>query len=229
MKRLLCTLITCALASALLSSCGHRSSREVWEDTKTCSRYMGKGLRSLWGHHIDSRDSASYYQTWNDQSNEYEPLADTEPCDPTALEDYGTASRESPGDPGSTLPGIDGFSAPTGELAKLFRSVGFETDEYSVVGSENIKSLRSVADYLANHPRTYIFVEGHADERGAAAYNLALGSKRANSVRSFLIQNGVSPDQLFTLSYGKERPLALGHEESVWSKNRRAQFKIYEK
>lgn len=229
MKRSFCTLIACALAGLFLSSCGHRSSREVWEDTKTCSRYMGKGLRSLFGHHIDSRDSANYYQAWNDQSYDYEPLAGAESYEQAELEDYGTASRESPGDPGSALPGIDGFSTPQGELAKLFKNVSFDTDEYSVIGNENLKSLRTIADYLAKHPHTYIFVEGHADERGAAAYNLALGSRRANSVRSFLIQNGVDPDQLFTLSYGKERPLAMGHDESAWLSNRRAQFKIYEK
>lgn len=230
MKRSLCTIISCTLAATFLTSCGYRSSREVWEDTKTCSRYMGKGLRSLFGQHIDSRDSARHYQGWSDQGLEYEALADAECYESASIEDYGTVvASESPGDPGSALPGIDSFSSPKGQLASIFNTIRFDTDEYSVAGSENIKSLRAIADYLSKHPTTYVFVEGHADERGAAAYNLALGSRRANSVRSFLIQNGVDPDQLFTLSYGKERPLALGHDENTWSKNRRAQFKIYEK
>lgn len=224
MKRSLCTLFAFAFAATMLTSC-NRSSREVWEDTKTCSRYVGKGFRSLCGKHVDSREYSNYYQAW-EQEPEFEPLADC--YQPTAFEDYGVA-KESPGDPGSALPGIESFFMPKGHLASIFNSIHFDTDHYSVEGGENLRDLRAVADYLAKHSNTYVFIEGHADERGAAAYNLALGSRRANSVRSFLIQNGASPDQLFTISYGKEKPIAMGQGETTWSKNRRAQFKIYEK
>lgn len=218
-------LIVCIASMGLLTSCA-RSSCEVWEDTKTCSRYIGKGFRSLFGQHVDSREYATYYEGWDDEQ-EFIPLADTEPYSQLAFQEYAPPSRESPGDPGSSIPGIDGFSTPMGKLATLFSNIHFETDKYVVAG-ENLERLKEIADYLVKNPHVSLFVEGHADERGAAVYNLALGSRRANSVRTFLIQNGVNPDQLFTISYGKEHPLVMGHDESAWRKNRRAQFKIYE-
>lgn len=214
--------IACA---GLLSSCT-RSSHEMWEDTKTCSRYMGKGLRSLFGQHVDSREYASYYESWNDD-HEFVPLADNEEYRQLAMQDYVPISKESPGDPGSPIPGIDGFSSPMGKLAALFSNIHFDTDKYVVQGTENMQALKAIADYLIKNPNVYVFVEGHADERGSAAYNLALGSRRANSVRTFLIQNGVNPDQLFTISYGKEHPIVMGHDATAWEKNRRAQFKTY--
>jgi len=219
--------LACIACLGLFSSC-NRSSHEVWEDTKTCSRYMGKGVRSLFGQHVDSREYASYYECWN-EDQEFVPLADNEQYQQIAMQDYAPISKESPGDPGSPIPGIDGFSSPMGKLATLFSSVHFETDKYAVQGTENLRALKAIADYLVRNPHVYVFVEGHADERGAAAYNLALGSRRSNSVRTFLIQNGVNPDQLFTISYGKEHPVVMGHDEGSWKQNRRSQFKTYDR
>ncbi len=214
------TLLTIMALASLLCGC-QRTSREMWEDTKTGGRYMGRGFRSFCGQHTDSREYAmSNY--WNDES-EFIPLADSAQYDNLYL------SKESPGDPGSQIPGIEGFSSPTEKLAHVFDNIHFDLDNYTVKGRKNLEKLEKIAHYLVNHPKTYIFAEGHADERGAAAYNLALGSKRANSIRNFLIENGVHPDQLFTISYGKERPAALGHDELAWQQNRRSQFKIYAK
>ncbi len=226
MKKLI--ILSVIAASSLTSCC--RSRCEVWEDTKTCSRYLGKGVRSLFGEHVDSREYANFYEKWGDsdrgsRDSEFVPLADASHLN---TKDY-PAANESPGDPGSKIPGIEGFITPTGTLAPLFNNVHFETDSYSIEGSGNVATLRQIADYLADHPKMHIFVEGHADERGAAAYNLALGSRRANAVRTFLIQNGVDPEKLFTISYGVERPLVLGHDDAAWKKNRRAQFKLYER
>jgi peptidoglycan-associated lipoprotein len=215
----------------LLCSC-QRSSRELWEDTKTAGRYVGKGVHSLFGRHVDSYPMA--YQDWEEE--ELLSMNDDETYQAAAsfggMEEYGQGiplSKESPGDPGCPIPGIDGFFTPSGELAALFKSIHFETDQYSIRGPENLKAVEKIAHYLSKHPNVYVFVEGHADERGAAAYNLSLGSRRANSVRSLLVQNGVSPDQLFTVSYGKERPVTSEHNELAWQINRRAQFKVYEK
>ena len=71
-----------------------------------------------------------------------------------------------------------------------------------------------------------ITIEGHADERGTAEYNLALGERRALSVKTYLVSLGISPDRLHTISYGKEFPFDPGHNESAWAKNRRAHFVI---
>jgi peptidoglycan-associated lipoprotein len=92
-------------------------------------------------------------------------------------------------------------------------------DEGRMVVSANAEVLKKYATWM-------ITVEGHADERGTAEYNLALGEKRANAVKTYLISLGVSPDRLKVISYGKEFPFDPGHDESAWSKNRRAHFVI---
>jgi peptidoglycan-associated lipoprotein len=223
-----------ALTISTTSCC--RTRCEMWEDTKTCGRYLNKGVRSLFGQHLDSREYANFYEKWEEEDplasageSEFIPLADLPPLPQNlTLQEY-PISKESPGDPGSAIPGIDRFTNPSGALAAVFNTIRFETDSYTIQGSENISHLREIANYLSAHPTLYVFVEGHADERGAAAYNLALGVRRSNAVRAFLIQNGAHPDQLFTISYGLERPISLGHDESAWRQNRRAQFKLYDK
>lgn len=211
----------------ILSSC-HRTHREVWEDTKTCKRYVGKGIQSLFGRHADHKEIAAV-QRWKEEP-EFMPMSDEARYSDfsSSMNEY-PISKESPGDPGSSIPGIDAFREPSGKLAAIFNNVHFEVDNYIVKGTENLETLHAIADYLKNNPKTYVFVEGHADERGAASYNLSLGSKRSNSVRGFLIDQGAHPDQLFSISYGKERPLSLEHDDLAWNQNRRAQFKIYER
>ncbi len=90
-------------------------------------------------------------------------------------------------------------------------------------------TMEKVAEYLKSHPNVYLFVSGHCDERGPEAYNLSLGARRANYVRSLLVQKGVNPERVHTISYGKERPADLGHSQDSWSKNRRSEFRIYQK
>ncbi|MGE5196373.1 MAG: OmpA family protein, partial [Anaerolineae bacterium] len=90
-------------------------------------------------------------------------------------------------------------------------------------------TIDKIASYLKEHKDTFIFVLGHCDERGPEAYNLALGSRRANTIRSLLVQKGVDLNQIHTISYGKERPIDAGHTPEAWQKNRRAEFKVYQK
>jgi peptidoglycan-associated lipoprotein len=85
------------------------------------------------------------------------------------------------------------------------------------------------AAILKKYPTWVLTVEGHCDERGTAEYNLALGERRALSVKTYLVSLGVAPDRLRTVSYGKEFPFDPGHDESAWSKNRRAHFVIISK
>lgn len=79
---------------------------------------------------------------------------------------------------------------------------------------------------LKSQPKAKVRIEGHCDERGSAEYNLALGERRATSALQYLITLGVKADRLSTVSYGKEKPAVQGHDESAWSKNRRAEFII---
>ena len=86
--------------------------------------------------------------------------------------------------------------------------------------------LNSKADYLHTNPDIMITIEGHCDDRGTDAYNTALGERRAESVKNFLVDLGIDTNRLNTVSYGEKQPIAMGHNEASWTKNRRAQFLI---
>jgi peptidoglycan-associated lipoprotein len=79
------------------------------------------------------------------------------------------------------------------------------------------------------HPTVKIQIEGHCDERGTNEYNLALGERRANSAKKYLISLGMPADQISTISYGEEKPLDPGHNEEAWAKNRRGHFIVLSK
>jgi peptidoglycan-associated lipoprotein len=98
--------------------------------------------------------------------------------------------------------------------------VFFDTDQHEVT-SESQYVLSKQAQWFAANPGASATIEGHADERGTREYNLALGARRANSVRAYLVGQGVDASRLRAVSYGKERPVALGSNEESWSQNRR--------
>lgn len=97
----------------------------------------------------------------------------------------------------------------------------FDFDK-SIVRDEDKPSLQVQAHYLINHPQAKILITGNTDERGSREYNIALGRRRALSVEQFLVANGVSERQILTVSYGAEKPVAFGHTEADYSKNRHA-------
>jgi peptidoglycan-associated lipoprotein len=96
----------------------------------------------------------------------------------------------------------------------------FETDRINI-DSEDAAALRVQAEYLLQHTAARATVEGHADERGTREYNLALGARRANAVKEYLVSQGVSTGRVETVSYGKERPICTSSDEGCWSQNRR--------
>ena len=114
---------------------------------------------------------------------------------------------------------------PPADSVEYFRQVVgdrvfFDTDRHDL----NITAqttLSGQAQWLQDNPSTTITVEGHADERGTREYNLALGARRANSVKAYLVAQGVAANRIETVSFGKERPIALGSDASSWSQNRR--------
>jgi peptidoglycan-associated lipoprotein len=99
--------------------------------------------------------------------------------------------------------------------------VFFNTDEFNLSGEAQFV-LSKQAQWFADNPGTTATIEGHADERGTREYNLALGARRSDSARSFLISHGVDGSRLRAITYGKERPVALGSDEQAWSQNRRS-------
>ena len=97
----------------------------------------------------------------------------------------------------------------------------FELDSYTI-DAEDRMILDAQAQWLARYPNVRVTVEGHADERGTREYNLALGDRRANAAKNYLATRGVSPSRMTVISWGKERPVAEGSNESAWAQNRRA-------
>ncbi len=99
--------------------------------------------------------------------------------------------------------------------------VFFDYDS-SVLSPTATQTLDKQAAWLKRYPDVVVTVEGHTDERGTREYNLALGDRRANAVKSYLVALQVGPDHILTISYGEERPVDPGHDEAAWAKNRRA-------
>ncbi|WP_420894049.1 peptidoglycan-associated lipoprotein Pal [Sphingopyxis granuli] len=97
----------------------------------------------------------------------------------------------------------------------------FGFDQYNV-DAEDQATLQSQAQWLQRNPAVRVTLEGHADERGTRDYNIALGERRANAAKNYLASLGVDPSRIQVISYGKERPAALGSNEEAWAQNRRA-------
>lgn len=100
-------------------------------------------------------------------------------------------------------------------------TIYFDTDKYDI-DSQDAAALRSQAQYLQQYANARATIEGHADERGTRDYNLALGERRANAAKNYLVSLGIPANRVNTVSYGKERPVALGSDEAAWAQNRRA-------
>ncbi len=105
------------------------------------------------------------------------------------------------------------------------RDLHFEFDQYDL-GTEARRTLEDLAQALKANPAFAIRIEGHADERGTTEYNLALGERRAQAAKDYLVSLGVPADRIETISYGEERPLDPGHDELAWALNRRAHFLV---
>jgi peptidoglycan-associated lipoprotein len=108
-------------------------------------------------------------------------------------------------------------------LAPHLQDVFFDFDSY-MVRSEDIPILKGIAAWLTDKPKAIITIEGHCDERGTTDYNLALGQRRAEAAKDYLVKMGVNERQIRAVSFGKEAPVDQGHTEEAWQRNRRAHF-----
>jgi peptidoglycan-associated lipoprotein len=129
--------------------------------------------------------------------------------DGTAIVDYGA------------MDAMEQLNRTDGELAD--RTVYFEYDSAKLT-SESIAILETHGNFIAGNGEVKVRLEGHGDERGSREYNIALGDRRAQSVRRVLLFQGASSDQVETVSYGEEKPMELGHDDAAWSKNRRVEL-----
>jgi peptidoglycan-associated lipoprotein len=162
------------------------------------------------------------------------PTQDAAPIDDRAA----TAGAAAPGSGGATTAGtapsnVSGTPAgsagsldpalrdPRSPLSK--RTILFDYDSF-VVKDEYRPVVDAHAKYLQSHKSTKVTLQGHADERGSREYNIALGQKRADSVKNLLLLLGATEVQIETVSFGKEKPKVDGHDESAWSQNRRVEI-----
>ena len=155
-------------------------------------------------------------------------LVTTAACSKKRPEVLPPAPGEAPADTGG---GYTGGGATTGAVtpgsSEDFKrsvtsdTVNFGLDQYDIDATAR-EILDSQVVWLQRYPNVRVTVEGHADERGTREYNLALGDRRANAAKNYLVARGVSPSRITTISYGKERPIALGSDEESWARNRRA-------
>ena len=124
----------------------------------------------------------------------------------------------------TTVAALDPSQPLPGSQEELVQNVGdrvfFDFDS-AVLGADARRTLDRQSEWLRLFPEVSLVIEGHADERGTREYNLALGERRAATVRSYLVAQGVSPSRLTTISYGKEQPAVLGATEAAWAQNRR--------
>ena len=121
------------------------------------------------------------------------------------------------GQPGAPVPG----SQADFVASVMSDTIHFDTDKYDVLPQDQ-QVLMSQAAWLGKYPGKRAMIEGHCDERGTRDYNLALGERRANAAKNFLASHGVDASRITTVSYGKERPVAMGSDPDSWAKNRRA-------
>ncbi len=110
----------------------------------------------------------------------------------------------------------------------VLKDVHFDFDKYNIK-SQEATILEENSRWLLANPTVIVLIEGHCDERGTNQYNLALGERRSQSAKAYLIALGVSPERFKTISYGEEMPVDPGHNEIAWAKNRRAHFLIISK
>jgi peptidoglycan-associated lipoprotein len=137
-----------------------------------------------------------------------------------------SACARTPGsEPGGLGIGAGGGVATPGSSQDFIVNVGdrvfFDTDS-TVLTAQSRQTLDRQAQWLNQYPRYAITIEGHADERGTREYNIGLGARRAQTVQDYLISRGVGANRMRTISYGKERPVAVCDDISCWSQNRRA-------
>ena len=129
-----------------------------------------------------------------------------------------TAPAPTPAPSGPAVGSQGHFTNAVGQANTV---VYFDTDRFNIDAEDQTK-LQRQAQYFSQYTQVNFTIEGHADERGTREYNLALGERRANAAKNYLVSIGVPANRIRVVSYGKERPVALGSNEAAWAQNRRA-------
>ena len=149
-----------------------------------------------------------------------ESLLRDEQTDPVMTEETTTAQPEA-------ISTTEVTETPTEAEAFTFDNIHFDYDKYELTANAR-EILASHAGKLKANANTMMLIEGHCDDRGTIEYNLSLGERRAVAVKTYLVNFGIDPDRLYTITYGKERPIDSRQNEAAWARNRRAAFQIVE-
>ncbi len=148
----------------------------------------------------------------------------------TDKEEAGAAAETTASATTSTTTAPTVIAGPTaGSQEHLVVNVGdrvFYDFDSSDLRPEARATVEALAVWMSNYPAVTLVLEGHADERGTREYNLALGERRANAIRDYLVALGIAPNRLSTISYGKERPAVLWSTDEAWAQNRRGVFVV---
>lgn len=143
----------------------------------------------------------------------------TSGVNPTDIPTDGTVLSERPDSEGMRI---------TGAEVEFVKNVLFAYDSFQITDSE-VAKIKAVAEFMKANSGVRLICEGHCDERGTAEYNMSLGENRALAVRAYLVGLSIDGARIQTKSFGKEKPLEIGHDEASWTKNRRVEFALYRK
>jgi peptidoglycan-associated lipoprotein len=146
------------------------------------------------------------------------------PAETTPKVDSTSAEPET-GDRAEEQPKVEAEVTTPDEGPVSFDAIYFEFDS-NVLSESSKATLERIADHLKKNPQASITIGGHTDDRGTPEYNLALGERRADAARDYLVRLGVTEGQIKTLTFGEEKPASMGSDESAWSRNRRDEFQV---
>lgn len=155
-----------------------------------------------------------------------EPSIVSVPTQPSASETTSPpATRIESGEPVAVTDIVEGSTSQAGDaaVASPMKTIYFDFDAW-VLTTTARETLARNAEWLRKNPNAAVILEGHTDERGSDAYNLALGEQRAKSSLKYLLNLGIDAARMTVVSYGEEKPAVDGHDESAWSSNRRVEF-----
>jgi len=131
----------------------------------------------------------------------------------------------------TAIPGRPGMGTGAGAAGTAaagvspLKDVFFEYDQ-AAISADQRAALNDNVNWLKANSRVKVVIEGHCDERGTAEYNLGLADRRTKALRDYLVASGIASDRIGTISYGKERPFVIGHDENAWKMNRRGHFAV---
>jgi peptidoglycan-associated lipoprotein len=201
---------------------------DAWEETKMATKsYAKQGLAYLGLLEEESRIVATSQEIYQSREEEFVPLRDQDLSSQYMDESY-SQPKEAKNSVKKGSIASEQFSKPSTTLASIFSTVYFNTDEHVLSQKEYYQVINRIASYMKKNPHVYLSVEGHCDQRASEAYNLALGTRRAQFIRSLLVKAGVEQDLIHTVSFGKERPVSKGNTKESLAKNRRVEFKIFQ-